>query len=600
MTDWQAVAQAHLERGEPALARRAARRAGPPTPELRLLLAWIEQDSGNSRACERHLDLAEPHLRGALLARARCLRGLTRCVAGDYDEALQQLNAAIRGSRRHGDHRWVANALNARGVVRTYLRLAAAASRDLVAAQQLYASLGEHERAATCLHNRGFLALQAGDPSRALDLFDAAIAAGLHVGARGEALIDRAYALLALGQVVAAGDALNRAAALLGGARRSMRLAEATLAFGRCAARAGRVDLARDAVRRAKESFRAQHRVGWLAAADALELRLNSTPDAVQAARAVARRCIRYGFRVEAAELRALAWLARARLADDPRSVLAACRAGLRTGAVEVADDLTRTGLRAVLASGDAAAVLRWVSGVSPRELATCLAGKAFVQYLDDQILSLVDGQVHLGDGPVLDDRAVVVVPSAGLRGLSWAAMEIEGGRPVSVVPSARAWLRASQVELRLADPVWVAGPGLQHADREVTELHGRWGGTLLGSRESTMDAVLEAMDGAGLVHIAAHGRQAGVELADGVLRVHDVDRLARPPRILVLSACECATTPVLPKGTRAVLASVVPVVDAAAVGLVLRLHEYLRAGCGPAEALARLGGQGFVCVGAG
>ena len=598
VTDWAAVARAHLERGEPTLARRAARRAGPPTPELRLLLAWIEQDSGNSRACLRHLDLAQPYLRGAVLAQARCLRGLTRCVAGDYDEAHRLLSAAVRGSRRHSDHRWLANALNARGVVRTYLRRVASAERDLLAAQELYTSLGERERAATCLHNRGFLALQAGDPSRALDLFDAAIAAGLRVGARAEALIDRAYALLALGQVVPAGDALNRAAALLGGAQRSMRLAEATLAFGRCAARAGRVDLARDAARRAKELFRAQRRVGWLAAAEALELRLNITPDTVPTARAIARRCIRYGFRAEAAELRALAWLAKARLAGDHGSVLAACRAGLRTGAVDVAGELTRTGLRAVLASGDGAAVLRWVSGVSPAKLAERLGNKAFVQYLDDQVVTLVDGQVHLGDEPVLDDRAMVVVPGTGLRGMSWAARETEAGRPVSVVPSARDWLRADRVELSLYEPVWIAGPGLRHADREVTELHRRWGGTLLGSRESTVDAVLKAMDGAGLVHIAAHGRLAGVELADGVLRVHDIDRLARPPTIVVLSACECAANPVLPKGTRVVLASTVPVVDAAAVGLVIRLHERLRAGYEPAEAV--LGAPGFVCVGAG
>ena len=123
----------------------------------------------------------------------------------------------------------------------------------------------------------------------------------------------------------------------------------------------------------------------------------------------------------------------------------------------------------------------------------------------------------------------------------------------------------------------------------------------MLSGRESTVDNVLAAMDGAGLAHIAAHGRYGGVELADGVLWPGDIDR---PPRLLVLSACECALDPLLPKGTRAVVASTLPVVDEAAVGLVTSLHANLRAGSGPAEALARAqvrhGDRGFVCVGAG
>jgi tetratricopeptide (TPR) repeat protein len=524
----------------------------------------------------------------------------------------------------------------------------------------LYAELGEHERAATCLHNRGFVALQAGDPLRALELFDAAVGAGLRVSMRAEALIDRAYALLAAGLVVPAGEALNRAAILLGGAGRSMRLAEAMLAYGQCAARAGRRQLALEAADTARALFRAQRRAGWEAAAEALELRLTITPATVPAARAMARRCVRYGFRVEAAELRlaagnrdllrlveaerargsahlrALGWLARARLAGHRRAALAACRAGLRTGAVEVADELISTGLAAVLE--DPAAVLRWVAGVPLTGLIESLGSRALLHYVEHAgellAVSLVDGRarVHrLGaaridveglrfalattDGNacgveavllaplrrVLADRELVVVPSAGMQGMPWAALDTCAGRPVSVVPAVRAWLRASEVELRFDSAVWVAGPGLRHADREVAELQHRWGGSVLYSGESTVDAVLASMDGADLVHIAAHGRyRVGVELADGVLRIDNIGRLLRPPSMLVLSACECAATPLLYKGGRAVIASALPVVDEAAVGLLATLHEYLRAGCGPAEAVMRLGDRGFVCLGAG
>jgi len=158
---------------------------------------------------------------------------------------------------------------------------------------------------------------------------------------------------------------------------------------------------------------------------------------------------------------------------------------------------------------------------------------------------------------------------------------------------------------------LWIAGPGLRHADREIANLHRRWGGRALGSSVSTVDSVLDAMDGAGLVHIAAHGRYrtdapmfTGVELADGTLYAYDIARLPRPPRVLVLSACECAMAPLLYQGTRAVVASTLPVLDAAAVRLVGRLHAHLRSGAAPAEALARAqrecGDLGFVCVGAG
>jgi CHAT domain-containing protein len=155
-------------------------------------------------------------------------------------------------------------------------------------------------------------------------------------------------------------------------------------------------------------------------------------------------------------------------------------------------------------------------------------------------------------------------------------------------------------------NPVWVAGPGLRHADREVAALHRRWGGTLITSRDSTVDRVWTALDGAGVVHIAAHGRYRAeaplysyLELADGPLYGHD---LGAAPRLIVLSACEAAlSTPLFP-GTRAMIASTVPVADAAAVELVSAFYEHLQHG--PAEALARAqvgcGDRGFVCMGAG
>ncbi|WP_367115035.1 CHAT domain-containing protein [Actinophytocola sp.] len=122
-------------------------------------------------------------------------------------------------------------------------------------------------------------------------------------------------------------------------------------------------------------------------------------------------------------------------------------------------------------------------------------------------------------------------------------------------------------------------------------------------------------MDGAELVHIAAHCRFredspmfSGVELADGPLYAYDLDRLAEPPRLLVLSACEGArggliglAAVLLRRGT-ALVASTTPVPDAAATRLMAGLYERLAAGLGVAAALAEAqrahGHLGFGCLG--
>jgi CHAT domain-containing protein len=131
-------------------------------------------------------------------------------------------------------------------------------------------------------------------------------------------------------------------------------------------------------------------------------------------------------------------------------------------------------------------------------------------------------------------------------------------------------------------------------------------------------------MDGADLVHVAAHGRFredqplfSAVELADGPLFAYDVPRLRTAPRLVVLSACDAGRSVVRPggdvmglatallrAGTSAVVASVLPVPDKQAVGLVTAFHTGLRDGMAPAAALATAqvqhGHLGFVCFGAG
>ncbi|HEY0641144.1 MAG TPA: CHAT domain-containing protein, partial [Pseudonocardiaceae bacterium] len=260
----------------------------------------------------------------------------------------------------------------------------------------------------------------------------------------------------------------------------------------------------------------------------------------------------------------------------------------------------------------------RLARGASPRvEQAMHSAVHASAATLDKALLGPVL--------PVVGDRPLVVVPTGPLHALPWAALPSCHGRPVTVAPSVLSWLRAVRAaeSHRGSGTVWVAGPGLDHAEPEVAALHGLDGGRLLIGAESTVDAVLAAFGQAAVAHVAAHGRFRSdqplfseIELADGPLYVHDLDRLRRGPRLLVLSACEAGlsgvrpgdelmglTAALLARGTATLVASVVPVPDEPTARVMTALHAGLRRGLGPAAALAAAQADeahlGFVAFGA-
>jgi CHAT domain-containing protein len=128
---------------------------------------------------------------------------------------------------------------------------------------------------------------------------------------------------------------------------------------------------------------------------------------------------------------------------------------------------------------------------------------------------------------------------------------------------------------------------------------------TLAGG-SATADRVLDALDGAWLAHLAAHGTFradnpmfSSILLDDGPLTVHDFERLGRAPYRLVLSSCDSGVGAVVgadellglvsslvPLGAAGIVASLVPVNDQAAVPLMLALHDALRQGATLAEAL--------------
>ena len=241
----------------------------------------------------------------------------------------------------------------------------------------------------------------------------------------------------------------------------------------------------------------------------------------------------------------------------------------------------------------------------------------------------LGEAGAHLGDGNV------IVVPPGKLHAVPWGLLPHLRSRAVNVVPSAASWLRARRaaadgVQNASAGPVvLVRGPGLASEGAEVPQLAAEYAGdvepVVLGDGTATAARVLEAIDGARLVHIAAHGTFradsplfSALQLDDGPLTVYDLERLRRGPRQLVLSSCDSGVvapagadevlglaSSLIPLGTAAIVASVVPVNDAAVVPLMIALHRELRSGASLADALrdarqairVRPGGRGHGLV---
>jgi tetratricopeptide (TPR) repeat protein len=221
---------------------------------------------------------------------------------------------------------------------------------------------------------------------------------------------------------------------------------------------------------------------------------------------------------------------------------------------------------------------------------------------LDEQLLRPLAG--------LIGDRELVVVPTGDLYAVAWGVLPSLRGRPVSVAPSATAWLTA----MRGATPsipggtVLAAGPDLQAAVAEVSRLREHYpDAVLLDGPKAGVQEVFAALEGARLAHLAAHGTHepenalfSRLELADGGLYAYEMSRLRRPPEHVVLAACELGVSRIRPGdealgfagallaiGCRAVTAPVTRVGDLAAAEAMADYHRRLAAGAAPAVALA-------------
>jgi CHAT domain-containing protein len=187
----------------------------------------------------------------------------------------------------------------------------------------------------------------------------------------------------------------------------------------------------------------------------------------------------------------------------------------------------------------------------------------------------------------------------------------------MTVAPSASLWYSRQCQELseqRLATAgagavVLVAGPRVAHAAEEISRIRSAFypRARMLEGPAATTRAVARAFESRRLAHVAAHGtfradnpQFSSLELADGPLTVYDIERIARPPEWMVLSACDAGHSEVHPGdelmgtsaallslGTRAIVSSAAPVPDDGVTPIMIALHDQLARGHGLARALA-------------
>jgi tetratricopeptide (TPR) repeat protein len=218
-------------------------------------------------------------------------------------------------------------------------------------------------------------------------------------------------------------------------------------------------------------------------------------------------------------------------------------------------------------------------------------------------------GAADAGDGPV------VIVPPGRLSAVPWGLLPALRDRPVSVCPSAAAWLRVrAAAAARPAGPdgqdvTLLGGPGLAAAPAELAHLAELYPkATVLADGTATAQRALAALDGCWLAHVAAHGTFradnplfSALQLDDGPLTGYDLEGMARGPHRLVLSACESArATPagadellglassLMPMGTAGIVAAVVPVSDRITPAVMGSLHHAVACGAGFPGALRR------------
>jgi tetratricopeptide (TPR) repeat protein len=210
----------------------------------------------------------------------------------------------------------------------------------------------------------------------------------------------------------------------------------------------------------------------------------------------------------------------------------------------------------------------------------------------------------------VRSGRPVVIVPTGVLHALPWGALPGLAGRAVSVAPSLTGWAIAAGQVTAIEHVSLIAGPALDHAEREIEALAAvHTGATVLLGPDASADRALAAIGKSDLAHLACHGAYRAdnplfstLRLDDGPLNAFDLERCPALPRTVILSACNVAmgapagggallglASALMTFGAGSVVAPLSPVSDERVVAAMLQLHRGILSGLDPATALAQL-----------
>ena len=322
---------------------------------------------------------------------------------------------------------------------------------------------------------------------------------------------------------------------------------------------------------------------------------------------------------------RPVASLAEVSAALGERALVSFAVSGDELVAVVVAGGRTR-----LARLGSAAETAEWahrlhadLDALAPDGLAPTVA--AVVAGAAQRAADVLDTRLCLALERFAGRRELVIVPTGALYAVPWGILPSLRGRPVVVAPSATAWLSAERAGTGPGRVLLARGPRLTETIAEDAALRATYPDARhLSGPDSTVAAVLSALDGAAVAHLAAHGEHeptnamfSRLELADGPLFAHELARLHRPPRHVVLAACELAMNHIRPGdealgfaggllagGVRTVVAAASRVGDQAAASAMADYHRRVAAGDRPAVALAAAVAadpfrRPFICLGA-
>lgn len=213
--------------------------------------------------------------------------------------------------------------------------------------------------------------------------------------------------------------------------------------------------------------------------------------------------------------------------------------------------------------------------------------------------------EVHLSPLTGRWGTDVIVCPPPDLASITWGLLPGLANTTLVIAPTARVLGRRAPDR---SGVVLVAGPDLRYADAEITELCQLYpDAAVLAGNDANAPAVLEAMDGAELVHFSCHGAFnalnpmfSSLRLVDGPLYGYDLAGVARAPAIVSMASCHAAesrgvgvedplglSTVLLASGTVAVLGARPAVPDSPdTVAVSVAVHEALSNGRSLAEAL--------------